>query len=99
MVKLTNDDTKHVAKLARLNLTDEEIKKFSTQLSAVLDYVDQLSEVDTTGIEPTAQTTGLTNVLREDLIKPENCLSQETAVSGKDDTKNGYFVVPQILQK
>lgn len=55
-----------MAKLARLGLTSEEIAKFQTQLSSILDYVGQLNEVDTDGVEPTAQVTGLVNVMRED---------------------------------
>jgi len=64
MAKLTTDDVKHVAKLANLPLTDEEIKKFQEQLSSVVSYIDELQEVDTKDVEPTSQTTGLENVFR-----------------------------------
>ncbi|CAN5319413.1 Asp-tRNA(Asn)/Glu-tRNA(Gln) amidotransferase subunit GatC [soil metagenome] len=99
MAKLTLDDTKHVAKLAKLDLTEDEINKFTPQLSKVLDYISELDEVDTKNTEPTAQTTGLTNVLREDEINPLYTLTQEEALSGTENTKNGFFVVPQILNK
>lgn len=65
-MKLTKEQVRHVGALARLGLTEEEITKFQTQLSSILDYVEQLNEVDTEGIEPTAQVTGLTNVKRLD---------------------------------
>lgn len=97
--KLTKNDTKRVAELAKLDLTTSEINKFTPQLASVVDLMDELSEVDTKDIEPTAQTTGLENVLRIDAIKPENCLSQDEALSGTENVKNGFFVVPQILHK
>lgn len=69
-----------MAKLARLGLTEQEVEKLQTQLSNILDYVGQLNEVDTEGVEPTAQVTGLINVTRNDnvkthvLAKPEKLL-------------------------
>jgi len=68
---LSKDEVKHIAHLARLGLTDEEIAKYAKQLSSILDYVEQLKEVNTDGVEPTAQVTGLENVMRDDVI--ENC--------------------------
>lgn len=61
-------NVKNIAKLARLELTKQEEKKFSRELSSILDYVKQLDQVKTDNIEPTAQVTGLTNVIREDKI-------------------------------
>jgi len=69
MVKLTRDDVLHLAQLARISLTDDEVDEFSDELSAILQYVEQLSAVDVTGLRPTNQVTGLTNVMREDVIK------------------------------
>ena len=66
---LTKQDVEHIARLARLGLTEEEKEKFVTQLSSILDYVEQLKEVNTDGIEPTAQVTGLENIYREDKIE------------------------------
>ena len=63
---LTKDQIQHLAKLSRLELSDVEVKKFQGQLSAILSYVEKLREVDTAGVEPTAQVTGLENVARED---------------------------------
>lgn len=67
-MKLTKDQVKHVAKLARLGLSEADTSKFQTQLSGILDYVEQLNEVKTDGVEPTAQVTGLVNVVREDEV-------------------------------
>lgn len=67
-MKLTKQQVEHVAMLARLGLSEAEIEKFQTQLSGILDYVEQLNEVNTEGISPTAQVTGLTNVMRADEV-------------------------------
>jgi aspartyl-tRNA(Asn)/glutamyl-tRNA(Gln) amidotransferase subunit C len=68
MAKLTRDDVLKLARLARLNLTDEEIDEFTAELSAILQYVEQLQSVDTGNLTPTNQVTGLTNVFRDDTI-------------------------------
>lgn len=97
MAKLTRDDILHVAKLAKLDITDAEVKKYSDQLSKIVEYVSELSEVDTKDLEPTSQTTGLENVFRQDQINLTNCLTQDAVVSGSDKTYNGYFKVKAIL--
>lgn len=71
MAQLTKDQVRHIAKLARLNLSDAEVEKFSGELTSILSYVDMLQEVDTANVEPTAQVTGQTNVLRNDRIREE----------------------------
>ena len=68
MSKLSKEDIMKLARLARLQLTDEEVVKYQKELSAILDYVTVLDSVDTTGIDPTYQVTGLTNVTRDDVI-------------------------------
>lgn len=88
MAKLTKKEVLHVAKLSKLSLKDKDIDKFSTQLSNILEYINLLNEVDVTNVEPTAQTTGLTNVFRKDEIDETKCLPQE-----------GFFEVAQILHK
>jgi aspartyl-tRNA(Asn)/glutamyl-tRNA(Gln) amidotransferase subunit C len=72
MANLTPDQVRHIAKLARLTLSEAEVAKFATEMSAILQYVDMLQEVDTSAVEPTAQVTGQTNALREDVIKPNS---------------------------
>lgn len=98
MVKLTKKEVLHVAKLSNLILTDAEIKKLTPQLSMIVDFIGQLSEVNVKDVEPTSQTTGLTNVIREDKIISENILTQEQALSGTDNTFNGLFKVSAILE-
>lgn len=98
MPKLTKTEVEHVARLAKLELTPNEITKFQGQLSKIVDYISQLSEVDTSSLEPTSQTTGLENVFRIDEIKTSSCLSQEETLSGTDKTHNGYFVVDAVLE-
>ena len=98
MGKLGKKDVRHVAKLAKLKLTSDEIDKFSKQLSEIISYVEELDEVDISKIEPTSQTTGLENIIREDKRKSDDCLSQEEALSGTEKTHNGYFVVPRIFE-
>ncbi len=68
-MKITKDQVRHVAKLARLSLDEDEVEVFSKQLSAVFEYMECLNEVDTDDVEPTSQVTGLTNVYREDEVK------------------------------
>ena len=80
-------DVKHVAKLANLPLSSDEEEKYSEQLSKILEYVDQLNEVDTSSVEPTYNVTGLNNVTREDVPIPSNA-SQK---------KNGFFVTKGIF--
>ena len=97
MAKLTNSDVLHVAELAKLDLTEDEIDKFLPQLSEIVDHVSELQKVDTTNIDPTSQTTGLTNVLRDDEVKTSS-IDQSGALSGTDNTYNGFFKVPAILE-
>ena len=69
-MKLTSDEVKHIAKLARLELSEEEIEKFGQQLSDILSQAKMLEEVDTSNVEPIAQITGLRNVTFKDEIQP-----------------------------
>jgi aspartyl-tRNA(Asn)/glutamyl-tRNA(Gln) amidotransferase subunit C len=68
MSKLTREDVLKLARLARLDLTDEEVERFSGELSGILQYIEQLQGVDVSGLEPTTQVSGLTNVMRKDEV-------------------------------
>lgn len=96
---MSEKDVINVASLAKLELTSEEIKKFQKQLSKVVDYIAELHEVDTKSVEPTSQTTGLNNVFRVDEINTQHQLSQDEALSGKNNTVNGLFQVEAILKE
>ena len=98
MAKLTKKDVLHLAKLANLKLSQEEVERFLPQLSEILEHVIELNKVDTTGVDPTSQTTGLTNVYRADEVRPSS-IDQDSALSGTDDIYNGYFKVNAILSE
>ena len=91
---ITIKDVEHVAKLARLALTEEEKEKFAPQLNAVLEYVDELNEVDTTGIEPMAHSIKISNVMREDEVKQD--FSREEMLKNAPEEEDGFFKVPKI---
>jgi len=99
MTKSDKFDVKHVSKLAKLTLTDEEVKNFGDQLSQVVEYIDQLKEVDTKGVVAISQTTGLKDKLREDSITPQNILTFKEATSGTENVHNDYFLVSALLKK
>ena len=99
MGTLTVKDVEHVAKLANLKLTKAEVKKFQKQLSSVLDYFNQLKEVDTSEVELLKKEVGLINITREDQAHPEYQLSQEAVLSGTDKTDRGYFKIPLLVEK
>lgn len=85
----------HIAKLANLPLTDEEIKKFDVQLEETLKYIEKLNEVDTKNVQPTSNVTGLENITREDIAKPS--LTQKQALVNAKNAFKGSFVVDAIL--
>ena len=85
-MKLDQEQIKHIANLARLELSDKELEKYGEQLSDVLGYIDQLQEVNTDGIEPTAQVTGCTSVWQED----------KAEVWDKEETENALKQAPAI---
>lgn len=90
-------DIDHLAKLANLSLAAEEKKKFTFQLSGILEYFKQLSKVDTTKVEPISQITGLQNVTREDKAAPS--LTQQEALANAPRTHNGFFEVDTIFEE
>lgn len=69
MTTLTREDVLKLARLSRLSLTDEEVDEYLKELQSVLQYVEQLQDVDVSDLKPTSQVTGLTNVMREDAVK------------------------------
>lgn len=77
MAQLTEEDVRHIAKLARLRLSEEEVLKFTKELSSILQYIDVLNELDTKNVEPTAQITGLTNIMRADEVHKSEATTEE----------------------
>ncbi len=94
---LNKNQVKHIAKLANLKLTSVEINRFKKQLSEVLEYIEQLNELNTKKIQPTSQVTGLENVFREDKSKPS--LSQKEVLSGGKNTEKGMFKIKAIFEE
>lgn len=90
-------DVVKVAKLANLPLTAEEEEKYSEQLSKILDYVEQLNQVDTASEEPTFNVTGLNNVMREDATVAS--LSQEEVLSNSGQKKDNMFVTKGVFEE
>jgi len=97
MSKISSEEVKHVAKLANLKLSKSEVEKFGNQLSKVVDYVAELSKVDTSNTAPTSQTTNLENIERNDKNSPS--LTKEEALSGVDNVFNDYFIAKNVFEK
>jgi len=93
--RLNESDVRHVAKLARLKCSEEEIHLFTEQLGAVLEYVAQLEEVDTRDVEPLAHCLPVSNVFREDV--PGTSLSNDEALANAPQRDGEFFAVPKIL--
>jgi aspartyl-tRNA(Asn)/glutamyl-tRNA(Gln) amidotransferase subunit C len=96
-MKITKQTVEHVARLARLEITETEKEAFSQQLSNILTYVEKLNALNTEGVEPTATVLGQTNVFRED--KPRPSLPVERALAGAPEQAGGFFVVPKIINE
>lgn len=96
MAKLTRDEVLKLALLARLRLSDAEVDKFTTEIEAILGYVEQLQTVDLEGLEPTYQVTGLTNVMRPDDIV-EYGTSPKELLKNAPATENGQIKVKRML--
>lgn len=94
-MKITPEDVRHVANLARLSFSEEEIELFARQLDEILSYVEKLNELDTTKVEPVYHAFSLTNAFREDKVEP--CLEPEKSLENAPAKSDSYFVVPRII--
>ena len=93
--QLTLDEVARVAFLARLELSDAEKQRLTTDLNTILDQFARLQELDTAGVPPTSHSLPLQNVFREDAVRPS--LPREAAVANAPDKRDGNFIVPQIV--
>jgi aspartyl-tRNA(Asn)/glutamyl-tRNA(Gln) amidotransferase subunit C len=91
---ISEEEVRHVANLARLGLTEDEVKKMSGQLDAILESIDQIGELDLKDVSPTTNALNLTNVFRPD--EPHQCLPREDALSTAPDAVDDLFAVPRI---
>lgn len=96
MAKLSKEEVKHVAHLARLAITEEEAEKFAEQLGKITDFAEQLNELDTTNVEPTSHVLPLVNVLREDVAKQG--LPREKVMLNVKEQEAGQIKVPSIME-
>ncbi|MEK3789215.1 MULTISPECIES: Asp-tRNA(Asn)/Glu-tRNA(Gln) amidotransferase subunit GatC [Paenibacillus] len=95
-MSISADNVRHVAKLSRLNLTAEEEEIMTGQLNAILKYAEKLNELDTDEVEPTTHVLHVSNVMREDEVRPS--LSLDEVMLNAPDEEEGQFKVPAVLE-
>jgi aspartyl-tRNA(Asn)/glutamyl-tRNA(Gln) amidotransferase subunit C len=96
VAKITRAEVEHVARLARLELSQEERERMTSQLDAILGYMDALNALDTSGIEPTTTVIPMVTVMREDVVRPS--LDREEALANAPDREGMFFRVPRIIE-
>ena len=94
-MQIDDKTARHLAELSNISLTDEELKRLKGDLEKIVQYIGELGELDTTGVEPTYQVTGLTNVWREDVIKPQ--LPREELLKLAPERTTDAVKVPKVL--
>ena len=95
MAKIERQEVEHVAELARLRITGEEVTQLTTQMNTILSYMDKLNELDTSGIEPLAHPLALAAPLREDRV--QSTLDIEESLANAPRRENLFFVVPRVI--
>ena len=95
-MKITKAEVEHVAKLARLELTEQEKETFTGQMDAILAYVEKLNELDTSAIIPTAHAVPMENAFRDDEVTPS--LGTDNALANAPDGADGFFRVPKVIE-
>jgi aspartyl-tRNA(Asn)/glutamyl-tRNA(Gln) amidotransferase subunit C len=96
MSRISTDQVKHVAHLARLAITEEEANRLTQQLDKIITFAEQLNEVDTDNVEPTSHVLEIKNVMREDVAKPG--LPNEEVLKNAPDHQDGQIKVPPIIE-
>jgi aspartyl-tRNA(Asn)/glutamyl-tRNA(Gln) amidotransferase subunit C len=95
MTRISNEQVKHVANLARLAISEDEAERFTKQLDAIITFAEQLNELDTTNVEPTYHVLDMKNVFREDI--KEKGLPREEVLKNVPDHQDGQIKVPAII--
>ena len=95
-MKISHDDVKYVARLARLSLDSEELDRYSVQLSSIISHIDKISELELEEVSPTSHVLDMSNIFREDEVRPS--VSQEDALRNGPSVEKGAFRVPPILE-
>ena len=93
---IQQEEVKHIAKLARLQLSDDELPRYTEQVGRILAFFDELKQLDTTGVEPTAHPIPVSNAFREDTVRPS--LGADRALANAPHREGDYFRVPKILE-
>ena len=96
MAKITRKEVEHVARLARLELTEDEKERMTAQLDAILGYIEKLNHLDTSAVEPTSTVIPMVSVMREDEVRPS--LTQDQALANAPDREDVFFRVPRIIE-
>ncbi len=96
VAKITRKEVEHVARLARLELTDEERERLTAQLDSILGYIDKLNRLDTSVVEPTTTVIPMVSVMRDDEVRPS--LKQAEALANAPDREGALFRVPRIIE-
>jgi len=94
-MKISTEEVRQVAHLARLEMNQDEIDSLTSQLDQILSYVDKLNELDTSGVIPTTHSLSLQNAFREDTVRPS--LEQDHALANAPEENGEAFVVPKII--
>lgn len=94
-MKVNNDTVKYLANLSNINLSDEDLGSLSADLTKIIDYIGELGQLDTTGVEPTYQVTGLSNVWREDEV--ESQIEREKLLELAPEETDNSIKVPKVL--
>ena len=94
-MSISREDVIHVSRLARLNLSEDEVEKFTGQLGAILEHIAKLNEVDTGGVEPTSHVLDIVNVFREDAVTDPPIENMEKMAP---DFARGHFRVPKVIE-
>jgi aspartyl-tRNA(Asn)/glutamyl-tRNA(Gln) amidotransferase subunit C len=94
---ITREDVEHVAELARLELTAAEKDQFIAQLNSILAYIEKLNELDTTDIDPTSHVLPMSNVFRDDLVRPS--LDRALVLQNAPEESHFFFKVPRIIEE
>ena len=95
-MKITREQVQHVAKLARLNLSDDEVTMFTGQMADILAYVEKLNELDTDGIVPTSHAVPMENAFRDDVVQPS--IGADAALANAPDRIADFFRVPKVIE-
>ena len=95
VMKISHDEVRKVARLARLEVAPSEVEALSDQLGRILDYVDTLKSANTENVEPMSQVTDRVNALREDVVV--DSIGTEAALANAPESEDGHFVVPKVV--